>query len=118
MTLKCGDVVLGRVPHTAGARGKKRPAVVIQSDTYNTTLRHIIVAEVTSNPRWLTDPGCLPIDASTPEGKATGLHRNGIVSCLHLVTMNRDRLDPPIGRLSPALLQKLDQCLKVAVGLP
>ena len=51
MTVKGGDVVLARVPHTAGTRGKKRPAVVIQADAYNATLRHVVVAEVTSNPR-------------------------------------------------------------------
>ena len=117
MTLRRGDVVLGRVPHTAGTRGKKRPAIVIQSDTYNPNLRHVVVAEVTSNPRWLSDPASLPIDISTSEGHATGLHKNGVVSCLHLVTMSLDRLDPPIGRLSPLLLQKLDDCLKVELGL-
>jgi mRNA interferase MazF len=117
MTLKRGDVVLGRVPHTAGTRGKKRPAVVIQSDDYNATLRHVVVAEVTSNPRWLGDPASLSIDIATPEGQATGLHKNGVVSCLHLVTMSMDRLDPPIGSLAPPLLQKLDDCLKAALGL-
>jgi mRNA interferase MazF len=118
MTVKRGDVVLARVPHTAGTRGKKRPAVVIQSDAYNATLRHVIVAEVTSNPGWMGDPACLTIDVSTSEGKATGLHKNGVVTCLHLVTMSEDRLGTPIGRLSPAQLRQLDVCLKVALGLP
>jgi len=70
MTVKRGDVVLARVPHTAGARGKKRPAVVVQSDAYNAALRHVVVAEVTSNPRWLGDPACLAIDVSTSEGRS------------------------------------------------
>ncbi len=118
MTVKRGDVVLARVPHIAGTRGKKRPAVVIQRDAYNTTLRHMVVAEVTSNPRWLGDPACLAIDISTPEGKGTGLYKNGAVSCLHLVTMSADRLGSPIGSLSPAQLLQLDACLKVALGLP
>jgi mRNA interferase MazF len=117
MSLKRGDVVLGRVPHTAGTRGKKRPAVVIQANGYNTTLRHIVVAEITSNPLWQSDPACLPIDLSTPDGKATGVHKNGAVSCLHLVTMSLDRISPPIGSLSPVLLHKLDACLKAALGL-
>jgi mRNA-degrading endonuclease toxin of MazEF toxin-antitoxin module len=57
MTVQRGDVVLARVPHTAGTRGKKRPAVVIQANGYNATLRHLVAAEVTSNPRWVSDPG-------------------------------------------------------------
>src|SRR5262249_20632585 len=108
MTVQRGDVVLARVPHTAGTRGKKRPAVVIQADPYNATLRHVVVAEVTSNPRWLGDPACVVLDVSTPDGQATGLHKSGVVSCLHLVTMSADRLGPPIGKLSLGLLQELN----------
>lgn len=118
MTLRRGDVVLARVPHTAGTRGKKRPAVVLQSDTYNAKLRHAVVAEVTSGQQWAGDPACLFIDVATTEGQATGLHKSGFVSCLHLVTMNTDRLGIPIGRLSPALLQQLNDCLKAALDLP
>jgi hypothetical protein len=35
MKVQRGDVVLTRVPHAAGGRGKKRPAVVVQADRYN-----------------------------------------------------------------------------------
>lgn len=43
-----GDVLLVRFPHPSGGRGKKRPAVVVQSNTYNAVLRTLVVAEVTS----------------------------------------------------------------------
>ena len=117
MTVQRGDVVLARVPHTAGTRGKKRPAVVIQADIYNAALRHVIVAEVTSSPHWQNDPACVAIDISTPEGQATGLHKNGVVSALHIVTMSADRLGIPIGRLSPRLTQHLNDALKTALAL-
>jgi mRNA-degrading endonuclease toxin of MazEF toxin-antitoxin module len=35
--MKRGDVVLVRFPHPSGQRGKKRPAVVVQSDAYAST---------------------------------------------------------------------------------
>ena len=111
MTFKRGDVVLAQVPHTAGKRGKKRPAVVIQADTYNARLRHVVVAEVTSNPRGVSDPACVFIDLLTAEGQATGLHKNSVVSCFHLVTMNADRLGLSVGRLSPTLLRQLNDAL-------
>jgi mRNA-degrading endonuclease toxin of MazEF toxin-antitoxin module len=117
MTITRGDVVLAWVPHTAGTRGKKRPAVVIQADVYNATLHHVVVAEVTSNPRWFADPGCVFTDVATPDGQATGLHKNGSVSCLHLVTMNADRLGAPVGTLSSSLLQRVNDALKVALAL-
>jgi len=42
MKVQRGDVVLTRVPHAAGGRGKKRPAVVIQANGYNQSERHLI----------------------------------------------------------------------------
>jgi mRNA interferase MazF len=118
MSVQKGDVVLARVPHTAGTRGKKRPAVVLQANAYNATLRHVIVAEVTSNPRWLGDAACVFIDIATPEGQLARLHKSGVVSCLHLVTMSADRLSAPVGRLSASLLKRVNDAVKVALELP
>jgi mRNA-degrading endonuclease toxin of MazEF toxin-antitoxin module len=112
------DVVLVRFPHPSGVRGKKRPAVVVQSDTYATSVNTIVVAEVTSNLTMASDPACLFIDTTTPEGQATGLVRDSVISCLVLVTVYADTIDQTLGSLSPALMQQLDACLKAALGLP
>lgn len=103
-----------RVPHAAGGRGKKRPAVVVQADVYNQTQRHAVVAEITTNLTAAT----LLIETATPDGQATGLAQDSVVTCLQLATISQDRLSRIIGRLSPALLQKLDSCLKAALELP
>lgn len=113
-----GDVVLVRFPHPSGVRGKKRPAVVVQADAYANVVGTLVVAEVTSNLTMANDPACLFIDLTTPEGQATGLLRDSVVSCLVLVTVYADTIDQVLGALSPALVQKLDECLKVALGLP
>lgn len=118
MNLQRGDVVLARFPHASGGRGKKRPVVVVQSDVYNQTLRHVIVAEVTTNLAAAADPSGLLIEVATPDGQATGLAQDSVVVCLHLATMSTDRIDRAIGRLSHALLTTLDGCLKIALGLP
>jgi mRNA interferase MazF len=117
MTPVRGDVGLARFPHASGGRGKKRPVVVVQADAYNATLRHVIVAEVTSNLAVATDPANLLIEVVTPDGAATGLVQDSVVTCLHLTTMSADRVERVIGRLSPALVVKLDACLKAALGL-
>ena len=44
-----GDVILVRFPHPSGLRGKKRPAVIVQSDTHAGKLSTLVVAEVTKN---------------------------------------------------------------------
>ena len=118
MTLNRGDVAMARFPHAGGTRGKKRPVVVVQADVYNAKVRHAIVAEVTTNLAAAADPACLLIDVSTPEGQATGLTQNSVVGCLFLATIADSRISAPIGKLSAALLQRLDQCLKAALGLP
>ena len=41
-----GDVVLVRFPHPSGVRGKKRPAVRVQSDSYAGVVGTLVVAEV------------------------------------------------------------------------
>ncbi len=113
-----GDVILVRFPHPSGLRGKKRPAVVVQSDAYAGTVGTLVVAEVTKNLTMAGDPACLLIDTSTPEGKATGLVRDSVVSCLVLMTVYANEVAQVLGSLSPALKQKLDDCLKAALGLP
>jgi mRNA-degrading endonuclease toxin of MazEF toxin-antitoxin module len=113
-----GDVVLVRFPHPSGVRGKKRPAVVVQSDAYAGTLGTLVVAEVTKNVTLASDPACLFIDVSTPEGKATGLIHNSVVSCLLLATVDADTAAQVLGSLSQAMKQKLGDCLKAALGLP
>jgi mRNA interferase MazF len=117
MSFSRGDIGLARFPHAAGGRGKKRPVVVVQADGYNHTLRHVIVAEITTNLGIASDPANLLIDVASPDGQATGLAQNSVVTCLHLVTMSTDRVGKVIGKLSSVLLQRLDDCLKAALGL-
>jgi mRNA interferase MazF len=116
--MKRGDVVLVRFPHPSGQRGKKRPAVVVQSDAYAGTVSTVVVAEVTRNLTKKDDPACLFIDVTTPDGKATGLVIDSVVSGLVLDTVYRDTVDQVLGALSVTLLQKFDNCLKVGLGLP
>jgi mRNA-degrading endonuclease toxin of MazEF toxin-antitoxin module len=117
MKVKRGDVVLAVFPHAIGTGAKKRPVVVAQSDVYNQSMHNTLVAEITSNLTRATDPAHLLIDLSTSEGRATGLLRSSIVSCINLATLHERRIDRIIGSLSPALLQRIERCLKVAMSL-
>jgi mRNA interferase MazF len=116
--MKRGDVVLVRFPHPSGQRGKKRPAVVVQSDAYASVVRTVVVAEVTKNLTMKDDPACLFIDVSTPEGQATGLLTDSVVSSLVLDTIYADTVEQVLGELSSSLLQLFNDCLKVGLGLP
>ncbi len=118
MKAQRGDVVLTRIPHAAGGRGKKRPAVVVQANVYNLSQRFVIVAEVTSNLIAAADPANLLIDITTPDGQLTGLVQNCVITCLQLATISEDRMTKQIGQLSSTLLRRLDDCLKAALELP
>ena len=118
MKVKRGDVALAMFPHAIGAPGNKRPVVIVQSDAYNQTLQNMVVAEITSNLGRVADPAHLLLDLSTPEGQATGLLRDSLVSCINLATVNESRIDRVIGSLSDTMMAKLDDCLQNALGLP
>ncbi len=90
----------------------------MQSNVYAEAVGTLVVAEVTKNLTMAGDPACLFIDVNTPDGKATGLVRDSVVSCLLLVTIYSDTVAQVLGRLSPTMTQKLNDCLKTALAIP
>jgi mRNA-degrading endonuclease toxin of MazEF toxin-antitoxin module len=67
--MKRGAVILVHFPHPSALRGKERPAVIVQSDAYAGAVSTFVVAEVTKNLAMASDPACLFVDMSTPEGR-------------------------------------------------
>jgi mRNA-degrading endonuclease toxin of MazEF toxin-antitoxin module len=115
--MKRGDVVLVRIPHPTGLRGKKRPAVIVQADSYAGSIRTVVVAEVTKNLEFAKDPACLFISSTSSEGATAGLVRDSVVSCLILYTVYADSIERVIGSLTNDMREQLDKCLKVALDL-
>ena len=118
MKVKRGDVALAMFPHAIGTPGKKRPVLIVQSDAYNQVLQNILVAEITSNLGRVADPAHLLLDLSTPEGQATGLLCDSLVSCMNLATIHESRIHRVIGSLSDTMMARIDECLQKALGLP
>lgn len=112
-----GEVHLAAFPTVDGTPPKDRPCVIVQADYYNQRLSNVIVVPVTTNLRRQNDPAHLLIDVTTPEGRATGLHVNSVVSCTNLTIMLQSQVTRKIGDLSPDLLQKVEDCIRVALGL-
>ncbi len=108
----------GPLPAPVRAARKKRPAVIAQADVYAGVVNTLVVADVTTNLAMATDPACLFIDVNLPDGKATGLVRDSVVSCLLLVTVYADNVAQVMGTLSVTMKQKLNACLKAALALP
>ena len=117
MNIEHGDVINARFPHASGMRGKKRPVVVVQADVYNKRLRHALVAQLTTNLDDRSDPACFLIEAATPAGHAAGIIQDSLFSGYLISLMSEDRLQDVIGKLTDDYMQKIDGCLKAALGI-
>ena len=111
-----GDVVLVQVPFVGAAGTKLRPALVVQSDRLNGMIRETIIAAITSNLSNVHQPHQLLIDLSTPDGAASGLLTDSAIRCERLHTVPQADVQRVIGRLSAALMVRIDGCLKAALG--
>jgi mRNA-degrading endonuclease toxin of MazEF toxin-antitoxin module len=87
-------------------------------DVYNSKLQNVVVTAITSNLKHAGDPASFLIDVSTPEGKASGLIKNSVVSCLNIATIDEALIARKIGQLPPPLMDQVNLCLKHALGLP
>ncbi len=118
MSVQRGDVVLVDQPYASGTGVKRRPVLVIQNDRDNQRLVNTIVAQITSLTRRSLEPTQLLIEVSTPDGQSSGLHVDSVVNCVNLFTVDQNNVVRKLGRLSPTLMRKINDCLKVALELP
>lgn len=112
-----GEIVLAFFPHASGGVAKKRPVLIVQSDHYNVRMANRLVAEITGNLAHSADPASVLVDVATTEGKASGLLKSSVISCLNLATIHECRIDRVIGRISPNLWLQVEVSLKTALGL-
>jgi mRNA interferase MazF len=110
---KRGDVVLVDFDPTIGAEIRKtRPALVIQNDIDNLHSPITIVAALSSQiagERYPTEVVLHP-----PEG---GLTKPSVVLLNQIRSVDRRRLVGRLGRLKPATLIRVDQALRISLGL-
>ena len=116
--MKRGDVILAKVPHASGTAPKTRPALVVQSDYYNQRIANLLVATITGNLARRNDAAHYFVSASSPEGTAAGLHKDSLVSCLNLAVLPPSDVQAKIGELPADAMDRVDECLKTALGIP
>jgi mRNA interferase MazF len=102
----------------AGMPNKVRPVLVVQSDAYNRKMTNSIVAMITTNLARASEPTHLLIDIATPDGRQSGLLHPSVVNCNTLTTVRQGDVLRVLGDLSPAMMARIDQCLKVALAIP
>lgn len=110
---KRGDVWLANLDPVIGSeQGKTRPVVIIQNDVANEYSPVVIVAAITT----ALSPKEYPTEVrvSAPEG---GLKRDSVILLNQIRTLDKRRLIERWGRLTEETMRKLDEALKISLGL-
>jgi mRNA interferase MazF len=107
--MKRGEIVLVTAP---GDYGKRRPAVVIQSDLFNHTHASVIVCLMSSE---LVDA---PLFRLTMEPTAdNGLRAPSQIMVDKMAALRRERIGPVIGVVDEAAMVRLNRSLTLFLGI-
>lgn len=107
--MKRGDIVLCAL---AGDYGKPRPAVIIQSDLFNSTHASIVVCPITSH---IVEAPLFRLHL--PADGKTGLKTDSRIMVDKMTAIRTDRIRKRIGSLSAKQRPDLDKAIKLWVGL-
>ena len=99
-------------PVLGSEQGGKRPVLVIQNNIGNAHSPTIIVASVTS----IFSKAKIPTHIEVKQGMF-GLPKNSILLLEQLRTIDKRRLREKIGQISPEYQAKVDNALKISLGL-
>lgn len=113
MNVKRGDIFYADLSPVVGSeQGGVRPVLVIQNDIGNKYSPTIIVAAITSQ----INKAKLPthVEISAPE---YGLPKDSVVLLEQVRTIDKKRLREKIGRFNDEMMAKVDECLKISLGL-
>jgi mRNA interferase MazF len=112
-TWRRGDVVLVPVSFTDRSGSKRRPAVVVSSDQYNTQSPDMLIASITGNLQAVPHPG----DHLLTHWQEAGLLRPSLVQA-KIATVETSIVERRLGRLANVDLAAFDRGLREALGLP
>ena len=114
MVVERGQVWWADLGEPAGSQpGFRRPVLIVQSDTFNRSrLRTVLAVVLTSNVRLVDAPGNVLIPA-----KAAGLPKDSVANVSQVITVDRDFLAEPAGRLRGQLLKDVENGLRLVLAL-
>ncbi len=113
MIVKRGDIFYADLSPVIGSeQGGVRPVLVIQNDIGNKYSPTIIISAITSQ----INKAKLPthIEISAPD---YGLPKDSVVLLEQIRTIDKKRLREKIGKFSDEMMENVNQCLKISLGL-
>ena len=113
-TVRRGDVYLVSFDPTVGHEIRKsRPALVIQNDVGNRYSSATIVAAITSK----VSSVLYPVEVIIQPSAANGLDVLSAIRLDQIRTVDRQRLIKHLGTAGQAIMQKVDEAIKISLGL-
>lgn len=93
--------------------GFRRPLLIVQADAFNRSRIQTIVAVVlTSNLRLVEAPGNVLIPA-----RLSGLPKDSVANVSQVITIDRDFLLEPAGKLDARILRQVEDGLRLVLHL-
>jgi mRNA interferase MazF len=93
--------------------GFRRPVLVVQSDAFSRSrLRTVVALVLTSNMRLVEAPGNVLIPA-----KIAGLPKDSVANVSQIITVDRDFLSEPAGRIRGQVLRDVEKGLRLVLAL-
>ena len=115
MRVTRGEIVLLDYPFTTGG-AKVRPALVVQNDRDNARMTNTIVAQISGNTTRVNEATQHLIELAADPG--CGLARDSALVATNLLTMQQSDILRVLGSLTAVTMARIDDCLRVALGLP
>jgi mRNA interferase MazF len=115
MPYKRGDVVLVLFPDSNLRTAKRLPALVIQANNLNTSLRQTIVAMITSNMSRADHPSRVRLLINSAEGRRARILMDSVVMTDNLATVQENEIDRTLGSLED--LAEVDSALRRTLSL-
>ena len=114
MVVERGQVWWADLGEPAGSEpGFRRPVLIVQSDAFNRSrLRTVLAVVLTSNVRLIDAPGNVLVPA-----KVAGLPKDSVANVSQVITVDRDFLTEPAGRLHGQLLKDVENGLRLVLAL-
>lgn len=113
MIVKRGDIFYADLSPVIGSeQGGVRPVLVIQNDIGNKYSPTIIIAAITSQINKAKLPTHIEINA--PD---YGLPKDSVVLLEQIRTIDKRRLREKIGNFDDEMMYRVDECLKISIGL-
>lgn len=114
MVIERGQVWTADLGEPEGSEpGYNRPVLIVQSDAFNRSRLHTVIAVVLStNLRLVDAPGNVLIPA-----KASGLRKDSVANVSQVITVDREFLIELAGRVRGQFLNDVENGLRLVLGL-